>query len=204
MEIFKSAHLLVIMPKQKALLLLSGGIDSPVAGWLMKRKGVEVTVIHFSAEPITDSEPEEKSRKLADKLGFKPFLVVNIGKMLKDISENCEKKYYFVISKRVMLKIAETVAKKKGCNYLITGENLGQVSSQTIQNLAVIDQAVEMPVLRPLIAMDKQEIIDLAKEIGSYTISEGRELCDMLGPEHPSTRARIEDVLREEKKVDNL
>jgi thiamine biosynthesis protein ThiI len=192
------------MPGQKALLLLSGGIDSPVAGWTMKRKGIEVVAVHFSAEPISDRQPEGKSRKLAKKLGFGRLFVVNISRLLKEISEKCEKKYYFVISKRVMMRIAEKIAKKEGCSFLITGENLGQVSSQTIQNLAVIDQAVEMPVIRPLIAMDKQEIIDLAKKIGSYKISEGREVCDALGPEHPSTRAKLEDVLREEGKLDNL
>lgn len=189
---------------KKAILLLSGGIDSPVAGWMIKRKGFDIICIHFSAEPITNDEPKKKSEKLIHKLGFKKLLVINISKVLKEISEKCNKRYYFIISKRVMMKIAEKIAKKEGCDFLVTGENLGQVSSQTIENLGVIDQSIDMPIIRPLIMMDKQEIIDIAKKIGSYEISKGKEMCDVLGPRHPSTKARLEDVLNEEKKIENI
>ncbi len=188
--------------KEKALLLLSGGIDSPVAGWMMKRKGYDIAAIHFSYEPLTDGLPEEKSRKIAEILGIKKFIKVNISKQLKEISEKTERKYYFVLQKRLMLKIAEKVAKKLGCNYLLTGESLGQVSSQTLQNLAVIDQATKMAVLRPLICFDKDEIVQKAREIGTFEISAGKEYCDVLGPEKPSTRARIEIILEEEIKMD--
>ena len=184
---------------KKALLLLSGGFDSPVAGWMMKK--MEVLAVHFSYEPLTNNEPEVKSRKLAEFLGFKKFFVVNISREIKKIAEKCERKYYFVLMKRLMFRKAEVLAKKEGCDFLITGENLGQVSSQTLENLYAIDSAVRIPVLRPLITMDKQEIIKIAEKIGTFETSKGKEMCDVLGPEHPSTKARLEIVLDEEKKL---
>ncbi|MBI2675909.1 MAG: 7-cyano-7-deazaguanine synthase [Candidatus Aenigmarchaeota archaeon] len=187
--------------KRKALLLLSGGIDSPVAGWMMKRKTYDIEAIHFSYEPLTDGLPEEKSRRICEILGIKKIIVIRISKQLKEISEKINRKYYFVIQKRLMYRIAERVAKKLGCSFLLTGESLGQVSSQTLQNLAVIDQATRMVVLRPLICFDKDEIVEKAREIGTYEISIGKEYCDVLGPEKPSTQARIEIILEEEKKA---
>ncbi len=187
---------------KKALLLLSGGIDSPVAGWMMKRKGYDIEAIHFSYEPLTDGLPEEKSRRICEILGIKKIIVIRISRQLKEISEKINRKYYFVIQKRLMYRIAEKMAKKLGCGFLLTGENLGQVSSQTLQNLAAIDQATQMAVLRPLICFDKDEIVQKAREIGTFEISAGKEYCDVLGPDKPSTRARIEIVLEEERKTD--
>lgn len=189
---------------KKSLLLLSGGFDSAVAGWMMQKKGHEISAVHFSFEPLTDSTPEDKSRKISEFLGFKKFVVVNISKEIKAIAEKCDRKYYFVLMKRLMLKKAEKIAKKEKCSFLITGDNLGQVSSQTPENLFAIDGAVEISVLRPLIAMDKVEIIRIAEKIGTYELSKGKEMCDILGPEHPSTRAPLESVLREENKLKAL
>lgn len=180
------------------MLLLSGGIDSPVAGWLLGKER-EVMAVHFSMEPLTDNEPEEKSRKLAENLGFKPFVVENIAKELKDIAEKCNRRFYFVLMKREMFRRAERLAKEQGCDFIATGESLGQVSSQTLENLAAIDAAVEIPVLRPLIGMDKQDIVRIAEKVGSFQISCGKEVCDVLGPEKPATRARLDDILEQEQ-----
>lgn len=187
----------------KALLLLSGGFDSPVAGYLMKEKGLDILALNFSYELLTDNLPTKKSKELAEKLGF-DFLAVDISEELMEISKKCKRDLYFVLMKRLFLKIAEKVAEKEGCDFIITGDNLAQVSSQTLQNLIVVTQATEMQILRPLIGFDKQEIIDLAKEIGTYEISKGKEHCDILGPEHPETRAKLEDVLEEENKIQGL
>lgn len=181
----------------KALLLLSGGIDSPVAGFLVKKK-MDLMSVHFSLEPFTDNQPELKSRKLAKILGI-PMCTVNISKQLKNIVDKTDRKYYFVLMKRLMFREAENLAKKHDCNYLVTGENLGQVSSQTLENLYAIDCSVSIPVLRPIISMDKQDIIKIAEKINTFEISKGKETCDVLGPDKPSTKAKLSDILEQEK-----
>ena len=188
--------------KSKGLLLLSGGFDSPVAGYMMKKQGVELLAIHFSSKIITDINSEEKSRKLAELLGIKKIIVFDISKELIRISKECEHRYYFVLMKRLMYRIAEREAKKEKCGFLITGENLAQVSSQTLQNLATIAKSVKIPVMRPLLGFDKEEIINLAKEIGTYETSCGPEHCDALGPAHPATQATEANIITEEKKLD--
>lgn len=183
----------------KGLLLLSGGIDSPVAGWVMK-KHMDVVAVHFSFVPLTDDTAEQKSRVLADQLGF-PLHVIPIAREIKTIGSKGGK-LYFVLMKRLMLRRAAALAKEQGCQVLITGENIGQVSSQTLQNLAVIDEAVSIPVLRPLIARDKQDIIAIAKVIDTLETSTGKELCDVLGPQYPATGARLQDVQEAERLID--
>jgi thiamine biosynthesis protein ThiI len=187
---------------KRALLLLSGGIDSPVAGHLMAGQGLEVLAVHFSLEPITDDTAAVKSRRLAEKLGLSRLFVVTVGPAFAEIAEKCDKKLYFVLSKRLMVRIAEAVARGEGCDYLVTGESLGQVSSQTLQNLRAIDQVASLVVLRPLIGFDKEETVRIARRIGTYAISEGPEICDLLGPTHPATRAAVDRVLAEEAKLD--
>lgn len=185
------------------LLLLSGGFDSPVAGHLMRTvRGMEVLAVHFSYEPVTDDASVHKAARLAAHCGFRPLFVVRAGDAFKEIVKHCTHKLYFVLSKRLMMRVASELAKREGCRWLITGESLGQVSSQTLPNLYCIDRAARVPVLRPLIGFDKQEIIDRAKAIGTYDVSVGPELCDILGPKHPSTQARLEDVLAEEARID--
>lgn len=185
----------------KALLLLSGGFDSPVAGYLLKEKGLEILAVHFSLEPLTDSQPEEKSRKLSALLGFSKFFTINISKEVQEIADKCDRKYYFILMKRLMFRKAEQIARRENCSVLVTGESLGQVSSQTLENLFSIDSSVPIPVLRPLITMDKQEIIRIAERIGTFDLSKGKEVCDVLGPVHPSTKSRLELVLREESRL---
>lgn len=184
----------------KCLILLSGGIDSPVAAHLLKEKGLEVKGIHFSNEPFTDNTPELKAKKCADLLGM-DFMVENIGKDLEAIAKNCDHKYYFVLQKRCMLRKAEKITKKQKIDFIATGESLAQVSSQTLQNLYCIDNAVSIPVLRPLIGLDKEEIIKIAKQINTYEMSTGPEMCDVLGPKHPATQAKLETILEEEEKI---
>lgn len=186
----------------RALLLLSGGIDSPVAGHLMARRGLRLDAVHFSLEPITDDAAAVKSRKLASILGLGAMYVAVVGRAFAEVADRCDRRLYFVLTKRLMVRAAEAIARREGHRYLVTGENLGQVSSQTLANLAAIDAAATMTVLRPLIGFDKQEIIGVARRIGTYAVSEGPEICDLLGPPHPATQARLADVEREEAKLD--
>ena len=187
------------MSKEKAMLLLSGGIDSPVAGLLAKDK-FELEAIHFSQEPFTDSTPEDKSKKAASRLGLKELIVVAAGQEFKKIAEQTHREYYFVLTKRFMMKVAEKVVEKKGIDYLITGESLGQVSSQTMSNLESINNSVKIQIVRPLMFMDKQEIIDLSEDKGFLKDSCGPELCDALASGKPKTKTRIAKVEIEENK----
>ena len=184
------------------MLLLSGGFDSPVAGHMMRERGLSLRGVHFSLEPVTDDASTRKAEQLAALLGIQGLAVVRVGKAFGEIASKCAPRYYFVLSKRLMVRLAAALAKPAGCDYLITGENLGQVSSQTMQNLAVIDEASALPVLRPLIGFDKQEIIDRAKRLGTHDISVGPELCDILGPDRPATWAPLRAILAEEAKLD--
>ncbi len=186
----------------RALLLLSGGIDSPVAGHLMAQRGLRLDAVHFSLEPITDDTAAVKSRKLAAILGLRGMYVAVVGTAFAEVADRCDRRLYFVLTKRLMVRCAEALARREGHRFLVTGENLGQVSSQTLANLAAIDAAVAMTVLRPLIGFDKQEIIDTARRIGTYAVSEGPEICDLLGPAHPATQVRVGDAEHEETKLD--
>ena len=187
---------------KKGLLLMSGGIDSPVAGYLMKKKDFQLVAVHFSNKKFAGNEPDAKSKKLAKKIGVKKYYSVDVSDLLKEIAEKCDNKYYFVIMKRIFYMLGEKMAKKYKCDFLITGENLGQVSSQTLSNLFVINKAINMPVIRPLICYDKMEIVKIAEKIGTFEISKGPEMCDVFGAKHPSTQAKEEIILAEEKKVD--
>ncbi len=185
----------------KALALLSGGFDSPVAIYLMKKQ-LEIDALHFSLEPFTNNTPEKKSIELAEKLGIKSLYVINHSKEHEEIVNKCDHKYYYIISRRLMYKVAEESAKKLNCNYLLDGCNLGQVSSQTLSNLSVISRAVNIPILRPLLCYDKDQIIKLARKIDTYEISKGPEMCNVLGPKHPATRSNLEIIEKEESRLD--
>src|SRR3989338_3323125 len=185
---------------KSAIALISGGIDSPVAAKMMKDK-MGLIGLHFSIYPLSDNEPEEKARAACKKLGIR-FITINVAKEFKDISEQCNRKFYFVLSKRLMMRIAEALAKKLKADYIITGENLGQVSSQTGQNLHIIDKAVNIPILRQLIGLDKNEIIHLSKKYKLFEISNCKEACAILGGDKPSTRARLAQILEEEEKIE--
>jgi thiamine biosynthesis protein ThiI len=187
--------------RAKGLLLLSGGIDSPVAAHLLQRQGAELDAVHVSLEPYTDASPEAKARALARALGIRAIAVVPGGEANAALAQ-ADHKRYFVLSKRFMLRCAERLAPARGASFLATGENLGQVSSQTLANLAAIDGAVTLPVFRPLLSLDKTEIIRIAERLGTLKTSEGPELCDVLGPRYPATRASAEEARRAEGKVD--
>jgi len=186
----------------KGLLLLSGGIDSPVAGYLAKEAGTELYAIHFSAEKIVGNEPLKKSIEACKILGIKKIFVADISEELVELTKKCEIRYYFLLSKRLMMKIAEKAAKNNRIDFLITGENLGQVSSQTLPNLGIIDKSVQIFIARPLLCFDKLEIIKLAEKIGTFEVSKGPELCDALGPRHPITKGTIAWAENEESKLD--
>lgn len=184
------------------MLLISGGFDSPVAGALMRRQGFDLTAVHFSLEPITDAGSTVKTRKLCDILGFRRLYVVRVGEAFAAVADACERRFYFVLTKRLMVRLADVLADREDSEVLVTGENLGQVSSQTLLNLKAIDAVARHPVLRPLIGMDKQEIVDRAKALGTYEVSVGPEICDLLGPPRPATQARLDQILHEETKLD--
>lgn len=187
---------------KRGLLLISGGFDSAVAGWMMRERGLSIEAVHFSQQPFTDSSPEEKSRLLCGKLGFSPLAVVNLGRQFAAFADICQHRYFFVLSKRLMMRVACSLAASRGCDCLVTGESLGQVSSQTLANLAAIDEASSLPVLRPLLGMDKNEILALCQKLETFDISKGPELCGVLGPKSPATRASLDAIRREELKVD--
>ena len=184
----------------KVLCLISGGYDSPVAAYLLKDK-FEIIAVHFSIEPFTDNKPELKTKKLCKMLGINKLYVVKAGNIFAELVKKCDHRYYYVLSKRMMYRIAEKIAKKEKCKYLVTGESLGQVSSQTLDNLTAIDQAAKIIVLRPLLAYDKEEIISLSKKAGMYETSTGPEVCDRLGPKNPKTRCNEKQVKEEEKEA---
>src|SRR2546423_15475724 len=187
---------------RKGILLLSGGFDSPVAGHLMSRQGLELVAAHFSLEPITDDAAAVKARTLCDILGLGSLYVVRVGETFAEVAHAANRRFYFVLTKRLMVRLADAIGDREEADVLGTGENLGQVSSQTLASLRAIDAVARRPVLRPLIGFDKQEIVDRAKEIGTYEVSKGPEICDLLGPPRPSTHARLDQILGEEAKLD--
>ena len=186
------------MAKPKALLLISGGIDSPVAGKTLQNK-FELSAIHFSQTPFTDDSAEKKSLLLCRQLGLFEMTVVDAGELLKEIADKTYREYYFVLMKRFMMKVSEQIAKNTGATVLITGESLGQVSSQTLSNLNTINQSVEIEILRPLLFMSKQEIIDKSREWNFFQTSQGPEMCDALASGQPKTKTNLEDVTNQEE-----
>lgn len=192
----------------KGLLLLSGGIDSPVAGFLMAKRGLEISAIHYHSYPFTSERAEEKVKELASILsryvGTIKMYSINILEIQKAINENCDEKEMTILSRRFMMKIAEKVARKNNLDALITGESLGQVASQTVQGINVTNNAVRsMPVLRPLIAMDKVDIVDISRDIETYetSILPYEDCCTVFLPKHPVIKPRVEDIEASEEKL---
>jgi len=189
----------------KGLLLLSGGIDSPVAGFMMAKRGVEVDAIHFHSYPFTSQRAEEKVMDLAKIVsmytGPMKIYSINLLNIQKEINENCPEDEMTILSRRFMMRIAEEISKKNGYQILVTGENLGQVASQTIYSVDVINRSVEMPILRPLIGMDKVDIIYMSKEIETYetSIKPFEDCCSVFLPKHPVTRPKLEDIQQSEQ-----
>lgn len=190
-----------LLNMKKALLLASGGIDSPVAGYMMKKQGLDVIAIHFDNRPLTDYKPLEKTKRLLRKIGIKKLYVVKHGDVQQEIIKVCFRRYLCLICRRLMFRIAEKIARKEKCSFLITGESIGQVASQTLGNLTLAAKAVKIPILRPLLCNDKQETVDLAKEIGTYDISIEPGINCTAVPKHPITKGKEEKLKREEARI---
>ena len=192
----------------KGLLLLSGGIDSPVAGYMMAKRGVKLDAIHFESFPYTSERAREKVLELAkivsEYSGDIFVHVVSLTHIQEELVKACEEDYFTLLLRRYMMTIAEKVAKQKNCLALITGESLGQVASQTIQALGVTDNAVNMPVFRPCIGMDKEEIVQISRKIGAFetSIQPYEDCCTVFTPKHPRTKPELEKVLAQENKLD--
>lgn len=186
----------------KAVLLLSGGFDSPVAGRMLKDQGVELEALHGSFEPVTDDASVRKAEILARQLGLKRLWVAKIGETLGRVPHDREAhRFYFLLQKRLLYRLADALADRVGANAIATGENLGQVSSQTLSNLVTLEGAARRPILRPVLGLDKTDIIRLAKQWGSHDTSVGPELCDLLGPRYPATMSRPDVVAAAEQRV---
>ncbi len=191
-----------------AVSLLSGGLDSPVSSWMMARRGVELEMVHFVSPPYTSRQAQDKVLELAKLLtaycGRLRVHIVPFTEIQEEIRKNCPEEYFTLIMRRFMMRLAQAIAKRAGAKALITGESLGQVASQTMMALAVTDDVAQMPVLRPLVGMDKVEIIRRAREIGTYdtSILPYEDCCTVFTPRHPATRPRLEDVRAAEARLD--
>jgi len=192
----------------KATVLLSGGIDSPVATWMMMKRGVEIEAVYFHSPPYTSERAKDKVVdlcKVLSQYGQKIKLhVVHFTDLQLEIYEKCPPKFTTIIMRRMMMKIAEKIAQKNGSMALITGESLGQVASQTIESLYVTNASVSIPIFRPLIGMDKTEIINLAQKIGTFEISirPYEDCCTIFVPKHPATKPKLEKVIEAEQKME--
>ena len=189
----------------KGLLLLSGGIDSPVAGWMMAKRGIKLEAVYFESFPYTSEQARDKVAELARRLtmwsGSMFLHVVSLTHIQEELSRACCEDYFTLLLRRYMMAIATDIAKKNDCGALITGESMGQVASQTI---AVTNAATDLPVFRPLIGMDKEEIITRAREINTFetSILPYEDCCTVFTPRHPKTRPELSKVLVEERKLD--
>jgi thiamine biosynthesis protein ThiI len=192
----------------RVVALISGGIDSPVAAYRMMQRGCRLIFVHFHSTPYLDQTSQQKVRQLVTELTRCQFrsrlYLIPFGEIQRQIVAAVARPLRVILYRRMMLRIAEQVARREKCKALITGESLAQVASQTLDNIAVIQEAAELPILRPLVGMDKQEIIDQARRIGTYQISSipDQDCCQLFVPKHPATGARLADVQQDEKKLD--
>ena len=192
----------------RATLLLSGGIDSPVAGWMIAKRGVQIDAVHYHSYPYTSDRAREKvldlARILSESCCGVRVHVVPFTKIQMEIHEKCPEEYTTLIMRRYMMRIAERIAKREGSSALITGESIGQVASQTMDALGVTDSTVTMPVFRPLIGFDKSEIIEIAEKIGTFETSSlpYEDCCTVFTPKHPATHPKMDRVLEGESRLD--
>jgi len=192
----------------RATLLLSGGIDSPVAGWMIAKRGVQINAVHFHSYPYTSDRALEKvldlARILSESCCCIRVHVVPFTKIQMEIHEKCPEEYTTLIMRRFMMRIAERVARQESSEALITGESIGQVASQTMTALSTTDMVVDMPVFRPLIGFDKVEIIDIAQKIGTFETSSlpYEDCCTVFTPRHPATNPKMDKILEGESKLD--
>ena len=192
----------------KAMLLLSGGIDSPVAGYMIAKRGVKLEAVHFFSYPYTGERAKDKVLKLASivaryngemKVHIVPFTEIQL-----EIREKCPEEHLTLVMRRFMMQIAERVAKANQCQALVTGESIGQVASQTIGALNVTNDSVNTVVFRPLIGMDKEEIVEISRKIDAFetSILPYEDCCTVFTPRHPSTKPQVEKVVKSQQKLD--
>lgn len=188
----------------KGMLLLSGGIDSPVAGYLMAKRGMQIVAIHFMSPPYTSDRALKKVKRLSEIMarycGDIPLFCVPFTAMQEALKDHCDEDLFTVLMRRFMMKIAQRIAEKENIQALITGESLGQVASQTIQAMVCTDEVCHMPALRPLIGLDKQDIVSLSQSIGTFetSILPYEDCCTVFTPPHPRTRPKLSSILKEE------
>lgn len=193
----------------KSVCLLSGGIDSPVAAYMMAKRGLEITFVHFKNKTVAGAgEGMDKIRNLVRKLneylGHSKLFIVPFDDFQKEIVINVSSKNRMIVYRRIMLKIAESIAKNEGAKAIIVGDSIGQVASQTVENISVAYKICDMPILAPLIGMNKQETIDIAEKLGTYAISiiPYPDCCSLMASKHPETKANIEDIEKQERNID--
>ena len=191
-----------------AAILISGGIDSPVAAWSMAKRGLELTAVHFASPPYTSERAEQKVvdllTRVSEYAGRMNMLTVPFARVQEEIMAKCPEDLFTIIMRRFMMRVSERIARREHCSALITGESLGQVASQTLQAIVCTDEAAGMPVLRPLIGMDKVEIIDISRRIDTFDISiePFEDCCTVFTPKHPRTRPILREVLEAERALD--
>lgn len=192
----------------RGLLLLSGGIDSPVAGISMARRGMEIACLHFHSYPFSSERAKDKSLRLAKKMsvftGDMDLFMVNLADSYVSMNEKCEQKNITILARRMMMRIGEKICKDYGLQAMITGESLGQVASQTVEGIQVVNDATKTLILRPLIAWDKTEIIEKASLYDTFetAIEPYDDCCSIFAPDRPNIKPRLEDILKEEEKID--
>lgn len=192
----------------KAAILISGGIDSPVAAWMMAKRGVELTAIHFASPPYTSERAEQKVKRLLAKVaaysGAIRTMVVPFTEIQQAIADHCPEDYFTLIMRRMMMRISAKLAQKNGCTALITGESLGQVASQTLPAIITTDSVSPLPVFRPLIGMDKEEIVKISRKIDAFDISiePYEDCCTVFTPKHPKTNPTVALCEQAESAVD--
>ena len=204
---FKGAGGMPVGTNGRGLLLLSGGIDSPVAGYMIAKRGVRIDALHFESFPYTSERAREKvldlARIVSEYAGDIYVHIVSLTHVQEELVKACDEDYFTLLLRRYMMTIADRVAKEKGCSALITGESLGQVASQTMQALGVTDACATIPVFRPCIGMDKEEIVQISRKIGAFetSIQPYEDCCTVFTPKHPRTKPELEKVLAQENKL---
>ncbi len=191
----------------KVAVMLSGGIDSPVAAWQMMKRGCQAMFVHFHSYPLVDRTSMEKAVDLVEHLNRYQYesnlFMAPLGEIQKKIILTCPPSYRVVLYRRFMVRITEVLARRNRAKAIITGESCGQVASQTLENIAVVDQSAGMPILRPLIGHNKEEIVNMAQNIGTFTTSilPDQDCCTLFVPKHPETKADLDTVLRLEESL---
>ncbi len=204
----KGAGGIPVSTSGRAAVLISGGIASPVAAYMMAKRGLELISVHFASPPFTSELAEEKVMTLLSKVakysGPIATHVVHFTEIQTAIRDNCPEEYFTIIMRRYMMKIAEIIAKNQNCHALVTGESVGQVASQTMFALACTDCATDLPVFRPCIGLDKEEIVETSRKIDTFktSIEPYEDCCTVFTPKHPKTKPNIEDVLKVESVLD--